>query len=143
MRDERDDRRDREELEARVRELEARVRELRDELGEPPRGPGGLPAAEHRDRLAEVGHRHDRRVGSEARLGGVAVGDEHPPHPGLAEARHRGQHTGDGLDGPVEAELADGGDVVERVAGHLALGLGERQRHGEVEAGAGLGQVGG
>lgn len=48
MKDDRDDRRDpdrrdREELDERVAELEARVRELRDELGEPPRGPLGLP----------------------------------------------------------------------------------------------------
>ncbi|WP_132060762.1 DUF7547 family protein [Halorussus amylolyticus] len=43
MRDDRDDRRDPEELDERVEELEERVRRLRDELGRPPEGPLGLP----------------------------------------------------------------------------------------------------
>lgn len=100
-------------------------------------GPGcfafqaGMELAEiSRDAYLGAGHE-----GGFARVGG---GHDHVGHAGPGEGIDDAERADDGTDAPVETELAEHCDVVERAGGERVGGGEQPERDRELEAGAGL-----
>ena len=107
------------------------------------RGAHRALAAQRRDDLGEVGDGVDGDAVDDGGLGCARGRQDDAPQAGRAGAHGRGEHAAHRADGSVEAELADHEQARERGVGDHALGGQHGEGDRQVEAAAGLAQVGG
>jgi hypothetical protein len=100
-------------------------------------------AAQRGDDLAQIVDRLHGDVVDDLGLGGAGRGDHDAAQPGGAREHRGGEHAAHRAHRAVEAELAEHEQAGERVDGDDALGDEHRERDRQVEAAAGLAQVGG
>ncbi|GAA3674061.1 hypothetical protein GCM10022237_37000 [Nocardioides ginsengisoli] len=104
---------------------------------------GDRLVGQHRDHLGERADPDDVDVGHHPGLGDLRLGDEDTADPALGRGEGHREHADRGPQPAGEGELADEQGVDEMAWLDLGVGGKHAQRHGEVELGAGLGEVGG
>ena len=94
------------------------------------------------ERIVKRAERDDRDAGDHGGLLGIARGHEQAPHPAPAAVERHRQHAADGLNPPVEGELAQDHRVVDQLPLEDAGGAKDAERHRQVEGRADLAYLG-